>query len=76
MRRKKNILSFDTDSALSLMQEIYNDIVEQKQTASMITKKMLLKITVLIKFDLQSLLRSMQFFYLLKQKEQELRCRR
>lgn len=41
MRRKKNILSFDTDSALSLMQEIYNDIVEQKQTASMITKKML-----------------------------------
>jgi hypothetical protein len=41
MRRKKNILSLDTDSALSLMQEIYNDIVEQKQTASMITKKML-----------------------------------
>ena len=41
MRRKKNILSLDTDSALALMQEIYNDIVEQKQTASMITKKML-----------------------------------
>jgi hypothetical protein len=41
MRRKKNLLSLDTDSALSLMQEIYNDIVEQKQTANMITKKML-----------------------------------
>lgn len=41
MRRKKNLLSLDTDSALALMQEIYNDIVEQKQTASMITKKML-----------------------------------
>lgn len=41
MRRKTNILSLDTDSALALMQEIYNDIVEQKQTASMITKKML-----------------------------------
>lgn len=41
MRTKKNLLSLDTDSALALMQEIYNDIVEQKQTASMITKKML-----------------------------------
>jgi len=41
MREKKNIISLDTDSALSLMQEIYNDIVEQKNTASMITKKML-----------------------------------
>jgi hypothetical protein len=41
MRRKTNLLSLDTDSALALMQEIYNDIVEQKQTASMITKKML-----------------------------------
>lgn len=41
MRRKKNLLSLDTDSALALMQEIYNDIVEQKQTASLITKKML-----------------------------------
>ena len=29
------------DSALALMQEIYNDIVEQKNTASLITKKML-----------------------------------
>jgi hypothetical protein len=41
MRRSKNLLSLDTDSALALMQEIYNDIVEQKQTASLITKKML-----------------------------------
>jgi hypothetical protein len=41
MRTKKNLLSLDTDSALALMQEIYNDIVEQKLTASMITKKML-----------------------------------
>ena len=41
MREKKNIISLDTDSALALMQGIYNDIVEQKNTASMITKKML-----------------------------------
>lgn len=41
MRNKKNFISLDTDSALALMQEIYNDIVEQKNTASMITKKML-----------------------------------
>ena len=38
MRERKNLISLDTDSALSLMQEIYNDIVEQKNTASMITK--------------------------------------
>lgn len=41
MRRKKSILTLDTDSALALMQEIYNDVVEQKNTASLITKKML-----------------------------------
>jgi len=41
MRERKDLISLDTDSALSLMQEIYNDIVEQKNTASMITKKML-----------------------------------
>jgi len=41
MKRNKNIISLDTDSALVLMQEIYNDIMEQKTTASMITKKML-----------------------------------
>lgn len=40
-RPRKNILALDTDSALALMQEIYNDVVEQKQTASLITKKML-----------------------------------
>lgn len=41
MRERKKIMSLDTDSALVLMQEIYNDIVEQKNTASLITKKML-----------------------------------
>jgi hypothetical protein len=41
MRERKNLISLDTDSALALMQEIYNDIVEQRNTASMITKKML-----------------------------------
>jgi len=41
MRNKVNLLSLDVDSALALMQEIYNDIVEQKNTASLITKKML-----------------------------------
>lgn len=39
--KKKKIISLDTDSALAVMQEIYNDIVEQKNTASLITKKML-----------------------------------
>jgi hypothetical protein len=41
MREKKNIISLDVDSALSLMQEIYNDTVEQKNSASLIMKKML-----------------------------------
>lgn len=41
MRPKKNIITLEIDSALSLMQEIYNDIVEQKNTASLIMKKML-----------------------------------
>lgn len=41
MRDKRNLISLDVDSALSLMQEIYNDIVEQKNTASLIMKKML-----------------------------------
>ena len=31
-RERKNIISLDVDSALALMQEIYNDIVEQKNT--------------------------------------------
>jgi len=41
MKDRKNNISLDVDSALALMQEIYNDIVEQKNTASLITKKML-----------------------------------
>lgn len=41
MRERKNMISLDVDSALALMQEIYNDIVEQKNTASLIMKKML-----------------------------------
>lgn len=41
MRERKNIISLEVDSALALMQEIYNDIVEQKNTASLIMKKML-----------------------------------
>jgi hypothetical protein len=41
MKERKNIISLDSNSALALMQEIYNDIVEQKNIASLITKKML-----------------------------------
>ena len=41
MRERKKIITLEVDSALALMQEIYNDIVEQKNTASLITKKML-----------------------------------
>ena len=41
MRERKNIISLDTDSALAVMQEIYNDVVENRNTASMIMKKML-----------------------------------
>lgn len=41
MRERKKMMSLDIDSALALMQEIYNDIVEQKNIASTITKKML-----------------------------------
>lgn len=42
MRDRRKILELNVDSALALMQEIYNDIVEQKNTASLITKKMLI----------------------------------
>ena len=38
---KRKLISLDVDSALVLMQEIYNDVVEQRNTASLITKKML-----------------------------------
>jgi hypothetical protein len=41
MRTQRNLISLEIDSALALMQEIYNDIVEQKNTASLIMKKML-----------------------------------
>ena len=40
MKEKRNI-SLEVDSAIALMQEIYNDIVEKKNTASLIMKKML-----------------------------------
>lgn len=39
--KERKIITLEIDSALSLMQEIYNDIVEQKNTASLIMKKML-----------------------------------
>ena len=41
MRERKNNITLDVDSALSLMQEIYNDVVENRNTASLIMKKML-----------------------------------
>ena len=41
MRTQRNLITLEIDSALALMQEIYNDIVEQKNTASLIMKKML-----------------------------------
>ena len=41
MRPKKPNISLDVDSALSLMQEIYNDVVEDRNTASLIMKKMM-----------------------------------
>jgi hypothetical protein len=41
MRQRKNLISLDVDSALALMQEIYNDVVENRNTASVIMKKML-----------------------------------
>jgi hypothetical protein len=40
MRNSKNI-TLEIESAIALMQEIYNDIVEQKNNASLILKKML-----------------------------------
>jgi hypothetical protein len=41
MRERRNLISLDVDSALALMQEIYNDVVENRNTASLIMKKML-----------------------------------
>jgi hypothetical protein len=41
MGTTKKSISLEINSALALMQEIYNDIVEQRNTANIITKKML-----------------------------------
>lgn len=41
MRDKRKVIEINVESALALMQEIYNDIVEQKNNASLIMKKML-----------------------------------
>lgn len=41
MRDKKKLITLEVDSALALMQEIYNDVVENRNTASTIMKKML-----------------------------------
>jgi hypothetical protein len=41
MRTQRNLISLDVDSALALMQEIYNDVVENRNTASTIMRKMM-----------------------------------
>ena len=41
MRTQRNNITLDVDSALSLMQEIYNDVVENRNTASTILRKMM-----------------------------------
>ena len=41
MRTQRNNISLDVDSALALMQEIYNDVVENRNTASQILRKMM-----------------------------------
>jgi hypothetical protein len=41
MRQQRNNITLDVDSALSLMQEIYNDVVENRNTASTILRKMM-----------------------------------
>jgi hypothetical protein len=40
-RQRKKEISLDKNSVLSLMQEIYNELVEQKATATRIQNKML-----------------------------------
>ena len=40
-RPKKKVISLNKDSVLSLMQEIYNELVEQRATAVRIQNKML-----------------------------------
>jgi hypothetical protein len=41
MRTQRNNITLDVDSALALMQEIYNDVVENRNTASTILRKMM-----------------------------------
>lgn len=41
MRDRRKVIEINIESTLALMQEIYNDIVEQKNNASLIMKKML-----------------------------------
>jgi hypothetical protein len=41
MRTNRNNITLDVDSALALMQEIYNDVVENRNTASTIMRKMM-----------------------------------
>lgn len=41
MRPQRNNITLDVDSALALMQEIYNDVVENRNTASTILRKMM-----------------------------------
>jgi hypothetical protein len=41
MRSQRNNITLDVDSALALMQEIYNDVVENRNTASTILRKMM-----------------------------------
>jgi len=41
MRERKNNITLDVESALALMQEIYNDVVENRNTASTILRKMM-----------------------------------
>lgn len=41
MRNQRNNITLDVDSALALMQEIYNDVVENRNTASTIMRKMM-----------------------------------
>ena len=41
MRAERKNITLDVDSALSLMQEIYNDVVENRNTASQIMRKMM-----------------------------------
>jgi hypothetical protein len=41
MRERKNNITLDIDSAMALMQEIYNDEVENRNTTSTIMRKMM-----------------------------------